>query len=59
MITTSMFTIFLSIVVVMVLNTIITTAFIVGGIDYLFEKYELKKKEQEEENKPKEKIKWE
>ena len=59
MITTSMFTIFLSIVVVMVLNTIITTAFIVGGIDYLFEKYELKKKEQEEENKSKEKIKWE
>ena len=43
MITTSMFTIFLTIVVVMVLNSFLTAAFIVGGIDYLFDKY---KKEQ-------------
>ena len=55
MITTSMFTIFLTIVVVMILNSFLTSAFIVGAIEYLYEKYELKKKE----DKPTEKIIWE
>ena len=43
MLTMSMFTIFLTIVVVMILNSFLTSAFIVGAIDYLFDKY---KKEQ-------------
>ena len=50
MITTSLFTIFLTIVVVMVLNTIITTAFIVGGIDYLYDKYKRQDKERGTQN---------
>ena len=39
----------------MILNSFLTAAFIVGALDYILEKYELKKKIE----KPKEETKWE
>lgn len=39
---------FFTIIVVMLLNTILTTAFLVGGIEYLYEKFEKEKNKKNE-----------
>mgnify|MGYP003548414902 CR=1 FL=1 len=48
---------FLTIVGVMILNSILTTAFMCGGIEVIYEKIEQRRK-QEEDKKPKEETKW-
>lgn len=44
---------FFTIIVVMLLNTFLTTAFLVGGIEYLIEKYEIKRKDNKDEKRNK------
>lgn len=51
-------TTFLIIVGTMILNSILTTAFICGGIEVIYEKIEQKRKQEEESKKPKEETKW-
>lgn len=37
---------FLTIIAVLICSTFLTVVFMVGGIDYLLEKYEMKKKDE-------------
>lgn len=51
-------TTFLTIIGTMILNSILTTAFMCGGIEVIYEKIEKQRKQEEESKKPKEETKW-